>query len=108
MTEWPENDHDHEIIGCQLREAACAGNVDNVLRIVVQSVDVNSPDLDQQTALHHAAERGHVHCVKVLLAAGATPDQRDKDGLTPFDKAQGKQHTECAQLLIGRESPRAT
>lgn len=40
------------------------------------------------TALHHAASRGNAKMVETLLAAGADPSRRDRDGRTPLDIAR--------------------
>ena len=40
-----------------------------------------------RTALHAAAEKGHLEVAKVLLASGADFKATDKDGRTPLHKA---------------------
>uniref|UniRef100_A0A7S1PFZ1 Uncharacterized protein n=2 Tax=Percolomonas cosmopolitus TaxID=63605 RepID=A0A7S1PFZ1_9EUKA len=51
------------------------------------------------TALHVAARKGYVECVKMLLARGAQSDILDAQGKTPYYWAQAYQHSEIASLL---------
>jgi ankyrin repeat protein len=52
------------------------------------------------TALHHAAEGGHVEVIEVLLAAGADPSIRDDlHGGTPAGWAEHSGQTAAAELL---------
>src|SRR5687767_6697408 len=55
---------------------------------------------DRLSVLHHAAGRGHLAVVELLLAAGATPDKRAHDGSTPLHEAAARGHLEIARLLI--------
>lgn len=43
-------------------------------------VDLNAVDVDQQTALHHAAVGGHLEIVEKLVHLGAIPTVVDKVG----------------------------
>jgi len=49
--------------------------------------------------LHLAAEKGHVEIVKELVYQGAEFTSRDKDYLSPLDKAIKSQHIEVVLLL---------
>ena len=53
-----------------------------------------------RTPLHWAAATGHALCVKALLVAGAAPDPRDVDGVTPLEYAQNAGHTGAEKNLI--------
>ncbi len=44
----------------------------------LDSVDLNALDIDQQTALHHAAIGGHLEIVEKLVHLGAVPTVLDK------------------------------
>jgi len=59
---------------------------------------VSAANLDGHTALHAAAERGHIKCCGVLVAAGARLDAEDKEGDTPLMMAQ-REHPSNAALL---------
>ena len=50
---------------------ASLGNVGKVKLALQKNSDVNHADADGYTALHAAAENGHVEVVKLLLAKGA-------------------------------------
>ena len=50
-----------------------------------------------RTALHEAAELGHLDLVKLLLARGADIDARDRDGKTPLLRAA---YDDCITALI--------
>jgi len=56
-------------------------------------------DANQRTALHVAAANGHVHMVKELVAAGASPDLADNYGRTPWLEAAAHAHFEVLQYL---------
>lgn len=44
----------------------------------------NTRDKDGFTPLHAAAERGHVHCIKVLVKCGAMINAKDLSGRRPI------------------------
>jgi ankyrin repeat protein len=52
---------------------------------------INGHSQDGQTALHAAAEHGWNDTVKLLVADGADLQPKDRLGLTPIDRAYGKQ-----------------
>ena len=55
---------------------------------------------DGRSPLHLAAAKGDVETVKVLVAAGAALDARDRSGSTPLHLAAAGQHTDVVKLLI--------
>lgn len=63
------------------------------------SPDLRDPDT-KQTALHLAAAKGRVGCVKLLLDAGAKRNVQEKDGLTPLHLAVYHGYVKCVSLLI--------
>ena len=60
---------------------------------------MNTANDDGWTPLNNAAKRGHIECVKSLLAAGANKDQANIHGHTPLDTAAEKGHTEIVAVL---------
>ncbi len=58
----------------------------DVLEVLLSGrrADVNLPDADGRTPLHHAVQRGDIASVKLLLAAGARMT-KDFHGRTPLD-----------------------
>jgi hypothetical protein len=57
--------------------------------LLMRGADPNLGDDDGWTPLHHAVKRGHsVERISKLLAYGASPDARAKDGSTPLALAR--------------------
>jgi ankyrin repeat protein len=75
------------------------GKVDRVRALLDQGVDPNATDPDGYSALHGAAENGHVYVVKLLLGRGARACVCTRDGLTPLDLAEMTDHDDVAALL---------
>lgn len=66
------------------------GDNELVLRILELGVPADAMDHCGITPLHEAAKALQVDTVRILLAAGAAPNNRDFDGRTPLDRvAQG-------------------
>lgn len=57
-------------------------DAENIKGMIGQGAVVDQPGNNGMTALMHAALRGHLDAVRVLLASGARVDQRDDDGWT--------------------------
>lgn len=82
-----------------LFEAAECGDV-ALLRAALKSApDVNVLGDEKKTPLIHAAARGWVEGVNVLLAAGAEPSWRDASDETALLKAAANGHLEAARAL---------
>lgn len=52
-----------------------------------------------ETALHYAAEKGHLDIVKVLVQAGTSLFKLDKSRRTPLDCAKQKNHEKIIEFL---------
>lgn len=94
---------DTEMIECQLLEAAKAGDLDTVRRIVLANPHtVNCRDLDgrHSTPLHFAAGYNRVPVVEFLLENGAEVHAADKGGLVPLHNACSYGHFEVTELLV--------
>jgi len=52
----------------------------------------------RRAALHEAAKKGNLECVRVLLERGADPTVRDSSGDEPWEKV-GERGGECHILL---------
>lgn len=65
--------------------------------------EVNAQDQSGCSALHYAAEEDNLNKVKYLLACGADPDLKNKEGLSPFFIAveKGSFHVAEAMLRAG-------
>lgn len=70
-----------------LHQAAVAGRVDEVARLIAEGEDVAATDKALLTPLHLACQQGQLEAARVLLAAGAPVDARDSYGNTPLFKA---------------------
>jgi ankyrin repeat protein len=67
--------------------AVLAGDVDGVAELLdgdPQLADLADPAPGRLSVLHHAARRGDVLLVGLLLAAGASPNKRTHDGSSPL------------------------
>ena len=69
-----------------LHDAAWAGDVARIRRLLAAGADVNGFDSDQKAPLHLAAADGHVEAINTLIDAGANVDARNErvyDYITP-------------------------
>ncbi len=65
----------------RLRNAAISSNVTELRRAIDDEADVNDGDETGQTALHFAADKGSLDCVRILVEAGANVNATDEDGI---------------------------
>ncbi len=63
------------------------------------NIDLDARSKDGNTALHQAAYNGYVPIVEALVAAGATLDIENGDGLTPVELALKKDKTQAAKII---------
>eukprot|EP00965_Chrysotila_dentata_P259305 6213515-Pleurochrysis_carterae.AAC.2 len=81
----------------QLCEAAAAGDVHLLRKLVSAGADVNLGDYDRRTALHLAACEGRLRAVRFLVEeAGASLSPEDRWGCTPLDDSIKSKH-----LVVG-------
>nr|XP_053654674.1 serine/threonine-protein phosphatase 6 regulatory ankyrin repeat subunit B-like [Cherax quadricarinatus] len=59
----------------------------------------SAPGVEGRSALHIAADFGHIDCVKILLAA-TDPNCQDDDGWTPLHCAARRNHSGVLQVLL--------
>mmetsp|Transcript_36621 Transcript_36621/g.67120 ORF Transcript_36621/g.67120 Transcript_36621/m.67120 type:complete len:338 (-) Transcript_36621:61-1074(-) len=96
--------HDDEMAGQPRRSLlqACSskGLLDAVQVVLDMKVNVQMKDADGKTALHLAAEAGHVEVVRQLLLVGRAPvNARDACGQTPMLLAALAGETETCKVL---------
>lgn len=88
----------------QLHEAAAAGNVEEIRRLLATDHVklLNVFDELSLTPLMRAAMNGHIEAVKVLLAAGADVNAHDdrRIGNTAINEVAGDGNFEMIELLL--------
>lgn len=69
---------------------------------IIGSGDVNLDAENKygETALLWAAGRGHIDCVKAMIAAGANLDKKCNQGDTALIAAAGGGHVDCVKALL--------
>jgi ankyrin repeat protein len=73
-----------------------------VALLLAKGVDVNTVNLDNSTALHLAAHRGHKAVAELLIIRGADVNSVDHRDRTPLYKAARSGHEAVTELLIIR------
>ena len=88
-------------LGPALVQAAEAGNIDEVRRLVVLGEDPERRCPGENTALVAAAVRGHAAIIEVLIDRGACLDTAPRaNGCTAFHTACLHGHAACAAALL--------
>ncbi|KAI9771256.1 MAG: phosphate system positive regulatory protein pho81 [Geoglossum simile] len=64
--------------------------------------------LNQWTPIFHAASEGHVECLKILLASGASVEILDEKDLSAMYYAAWEGNLECVRLLAAHGGSRGT
>jgi ankyrin repeat protein len=86
----------------QVLVAARTGDHDQLLALIQQGFAVDAAcTSDGLTALHAAAQNGHLELVEALVGKGADVDASTNEGDTPLKLAASKGHVEVAQALLG-------
>ncbi|MFP3025899.1 MAG: ankyrin repeat domain-containing protein [Wolbachia sp.] len=96
--------HSQEDIGVEetfLYAAVCLGKLETVKYLVDEKkANVDAKSCSGCTALHFAAERGHLDIVKYLVDKEANVDAQDNDGCTPLHIAAQNSHFDIVEYLI--------
>ncbi|KAK3236837.1 hypothetical protein CYMTET_53048, partial [Cymbomonas tetramitiformis] len=93
-----------------LLTSASEGNASEVERLITRTanesaVPVDSADVEGDSALHKAAENGHLEVVTLLLEIGADVHARNKVEFTPLIRAAMCGHADVVeQLMLGSDS----
>jgi hypothetical protein len=66
-----------------------ASSLDAIKLLVEHGVDINAFNANGQTVLHNAAARGSIAIIQYAADQGARLGQKDKQGRTALDIAQG-------------------
>lgn len=95
---------DDEYLGSfsDLHVAAICGLDSYITTLIDQDnqAKIDQGDLEERTPLWWAADRGHAGAVRVLLQAGAAPNQPDRGGQKPLHTAAMFDRFEVVQLLL--------
>jgi uncharacterized protein len=83
-----------------LQQAAEAGNVTELDKLLRAELDVNTPMLDGSTALHWAVLHDRPEAVALLLNAGADVNARNRNGVFPLYLAALNGSKKVSGLLI--------
>ena len=70
-----------------------------VEHLLNHGADADSRQKKEWSLLHQAAIHGDLRMAGVLLSHGAAANSQRMDGMTPFDLAKEKHHTEMCDLL---------
>ena len=78
--------------------------------LLSKGADVAAKTHSGRTALHCAAQGGHLDVVELLLSKGADSAVKDQGGLTALRRAAGGGHKDVVELLLseGTTRPRRT
>ena len=79
--------------------AAGSGDVAEMRRLIDRGANVNAVALDDLTPLTHAADRGHIEAVRLLIASGADVNKASGD-LSPLYFAADSGHVAVVELLL--------
>ena len=83
-----------------LVDAAKAGDLAAVERLLAAGADPDQHDRHRNTALIFAARDGHLEVARALVAAGASVNWVDGEQVTPLILAAHKNHPDVARLLL--------
>jgi ankyrin repeat protein len=91
------------VMAGELQDAAGAGELEQVKALLLANpASINDRDREGKTALHYAAQRGHLEVVKFLLDNKADVNAAANNGATPGYLAKGFGKKEVALLLVER------
>lgn len=80
--------------------AAHAGNSEEVLLSLRETLNPNFVDTNGFAALHYAAQNGHAHIIQILLDSQANPNIASDDGVTPLHFTAGLGHIYATHCLL--------
>lgn len=78
---------------------ASLGNLDRVREVLAANPDPNVRGVGGYTAMHAAAENGHLRVIRFLVENGADVNARLDTGETPLDLVEKSGPSETASLL---------
>lgn len=87
-----------------LFNAANAGNIQQIAKLISQGLDVNVSNNERETALHMAAARGHFEAVMLLVRNGANVNAQTVKNWIPLHHAVRFRHPNIVNFLKQRGS----
>jgi len=82
-------------------DAASEGNLEELKKLLQQPIDwFDSAGSKDSSALHFAADNGHLECVQALIESGANVNFLNADDQTPLHWAAGQGHLESIKALL--------
>ena len=86
-------------IAARLHDAAKGGDADEVRSLVAAGADLDEADRFGPPLLH-AAARGHVAIIEILVEAGADPNATSNEGATALHRASYRGDREAVAMLL--------
>lgn len=80
----------------EIHQAASACNPPHMRDLLLKRPSLTETDESGRTPLHIAIDSRHTECVRLLLAAGADPNAKDKKGRTASDTALANRPSDFA------------
>ena len=87
-----------------LFNAASAGNIQQISKLLSQGLDINVSNRERETALHMATARGHYETVMFLVKNGAYVNAPTVKNWIPLHHAVRFRHPNIANFLMKRGS----
>ena len=87
-----------------LIDSAADGDIEAVQSLIDKGADVNARDVNEWTALHHAAEYGYPDIARLLIQNGADVNAREMDEWTPLHLAASGTPTRMSYIRCCRLS----
>lgn len=76
-----------EHYGTELYNATLLNDAALMQLLIAAGAPVDQETADEETLLHTAAAQGLEHAARVLVMAGLSPEQKDRAGITPMQRA---------------------
>jgi uncharacterized protein len=89
----------------ELEYWASLGNRKRVEEALARNPDVNIRGAGGYTAMHAAAENGHLEVLRLLIARGGAVNARTDDGRTPLDLGAGYPEIVAFLRSVGTAEP---